>query len=116
MLSARKPNRAPTTLTPMTIYFRTASLPELANLPPEQATARATQAQEQLGLKPSLVSAALFGGATLLGGLLGWLLHYQLIGTAIGWFIGMWLFKLVKINASRPILRGELPKKGPAKV
>jgi hypothetical protein len=100
----------------MTIYFRTASLPELANLPPDQAKARATQAQQELGLKPSLLSAGLFGGATLLGSIIGWLLHYQLIGIAIGWVTGMWLFKLVKINASRPILRGELPKITPTKL
>ncbi len=89
----------------MTIYFRRRDVPELAGLPRDQASLRLRQAQEHMSLKMALLSSALFGGITLIGAGVGYLLGQQLVGVLAGWLLGMWMYSLVKLNAARPWLK-----------
>lgn len=89
----------------MTVYFRKRDLPELAGLPPARADVRLRAAQERLGLKPALLSSALFGGLTIIGLFAGRALGQQLAGTLIGWLLGWGTYQVVKLNAVRPLLR-----------
>lgn len=93
----------------MPIYLRKRDLPELAGLPPEQADARLRAAQERLGLKPALLSSALFGGLTVVGLFVGRAFGQQLAGTLIGWVLGLGVYQVIKLNAARPLLRDDDP-------
>lgn len=94
----------------MPIYLRKRDLPELAGLPPDQADVRLRAAQERLGLKPALLSSALFGGLTVIGLFVGRALGQQLAGTLVGWVLGLGAYQLVKLNAARPLLREDTPR------
>ena len=61
--------------------------------------------QPRLGLKTALLGSAVFAGLTLIGIGVGMRLGEPVLGTVGGWMLGLWAYVLLRLNASRPLLR-----------